>query len=85
MQLSFGRLVIQTQGPSGWESVGVVGREGWTLVRMEEYRMGAGLPVTPLLSALPSSIAHVLRGTGLKPKCGLHGGLQPGRVGDIER
>lgn len=29
--------------------------------------------------------AHILRGAGFQPKCGLHGGLQPGCVGDLER
>lgn len=45
----------------------------------------AGLPITHLLSIPPAPLAHILRGTGFQPQRGLHGGLQLGCVGDIER
>lgn len=50
--------------------------QGW------EGLVRAGLSLTHLFSTLTP--AHVLRGAGFQSQRGLHGGLQPGRVGDIE-
>lgn len=51
--------------------------QGW------EGPVKAGLSLTHLFSTLTP--AHVLRGAGFQSQRGLHGGLQPGSVGDIER
>lgn len=57
-------------------------------VKVGKYgRRGAGLPVADLLSPrLPSlPTAHISHRAGFKPQRGMHGGLQPRGLGDLER
>lgn len=72
------------------ERFGVSCKEGGVGTAEAQGREGpgkAGLPITHLLSIPPPPPppAHILRGTGFQPQRGLHGGLQLGCVGDIER
>lgn len=59
------------------------GGKGTGEAQGREGPVKAGLSVTHLFSTFTP--AYVLRGAGFQSQRGLHGGLQPGRVGDIER